>query len=172
MAEHEIESDGSTGNFIWLAEAERHIGLKEIPGTQHSSTISGWLSQLGAWWRDDETPWCGVFVARCFKFAGIAIPQHWYRARAWADWGYKLDAPVYGCVVVFGRDGGGHVGFCVGYDSLGRLMILGGNQGNAVSIAPFDRSRVIAYRWPPGTPLRLNPIPLIRTDAASSRNEA
>ena len=50
----------------------------------------------------------------------------------------KLNNPAYGCIVVFSRAGGGHVGFLVGKDKQGNLMILGGNQSNAVNIKPFD----------------------------------
>ena len=137
----------------WLIEARKYIGLAEIPGPKHNPTIIKWLEHLKAWWRDDETPWCGVFVATCIDAAGIALPANWMRAKAWADWGGRLSAPVPGCVVVFERLGGGHVGFVVGRTANGCLMVLGGNQGNKVSIAPFCRDRVQAYVWPPGVPL-------------------
>lgn len=61
-----------------------------------------------------------------------------------------MDKPAHGCVVVFARQGGGHVGLLVGEDTAGNLLILGGNQGNAVNIRAFPRDRVLAYRWPPG----------------------
>lgn len=32
-------------------------------------------------------------------------------------------------------------------------MVLGGNQGNRVSIAPFDWTRAVAYVWPSGVPI-------------------
>lgn len=134
----------------WLAEARKHIGLREVVGVKHQPVIQRWLAELGAWWRDDETPWCGVFAAHCVQLAGYPTPKNWMRAKAWAD--YRPDAmlsrPAYGCIVVFGRVGGGHVGFVVGRDPVGRLMVLGGNQGNQVSIRAFDPSRVMAYVWP------------------------
>lgn len=156
----------------WMIEAAKHVGLKEIPGKEHAPVIQQWLRELRAWWADDETPWCGVFVAHCCKTAKLPLPSAWYRAKAWSGWGTPLSAPAVGCVVVFERAGGGHVGFVMGKDKLGRLMVLGGNQGNAVSIAPFDRTRVIAYRWPDGYPFTASALPLLDTHAASSRNEA
>lgn len=132
----------------WIAEARKHIGLAEIPGKRHNGVISGWLRALKAWWDDDETPWCGTFVAHCCRAAGRDLPQHWYRAKAWADAGTRLPRPAYGCIAVFERAGGGHVGFVVGQDGAGNLLVLGGNQGNKVSIAAFERSRAIAYVWP------------------------
>lgn len=162
----------------WVAEARRHIGLAEIPGKQHNPKIINWLNTLNAWWRDDETPWCGTFVAHCCRVAGRGLPQHWYRAKAWADAGTRLQHPAYGCIVVFDRKGGGHVGFVVGQDSQGNLMVLGGNQGNKVSIAKFPRSRATAYVWPsdkgkPSRPLDSRyKLPRIQMAGGFSSNEA
>lgn len=137
----------------WLTEARRHLGVAEVPGPEHSSVIQSWLYKLRAWWIDDETPWCGVFVAACMDATGIPLPKNWMRAKAWAEWGSRLSAPVPGCIVVFERQGGGHVGFVVAKTANGNLMVIGGNQGNRVSIAPFDRTRAVAYVWPPGVPM-------------------
>lgn len=133
---------------FWLTVARRNLHVVEIPGKQTAPAIAKWLANLKAWWSDDETPWCGVFVAECMREAGVPLPKHWYRAMAWSDWGLRLASPTLGCVVVFARSGGGHVGIFVGRDEQERLMILGGNQGNRVSIAPFDPARAVAYRWP------------------------
>ena len=134
--------------LAWVAEARKHLGLAEVPGKRHNPVITQWLITLRAWWRDDETPWCGTFVAHCCRIAGRRLPKHWYRALAWADAGTRLPAPAYGCIAVFGRQGGGHVGFVVGRSRDGHLMVLGGNQGNKVSIAKFAKERVVAYVWP------------------------
>lgn len=158
--------------YSWVAEARKYIGLKEIPGPKHNSIIQGWLKRLNAWWSDDETPWCGVFVAQCLQAVDIKYPGAWYRAKAYLDWGDKIDMPEYGCVVVFTREGGGHVGFVVGKDDKGRIMVLGGNQGNAVSIAPFELYRVSGYRWPTGYARNKSALPVIASSASSSRNEA
>lgn len=157
----------------WLAYGERFVGLREIPGAPTDPVIAGWLKTLRAWWNDDETPWCGTACAAWFDAVGIAIPKAWYRAKGWLDWGQKLTGPTLGAVVVFERQGGGHVGIIAGIDTRGNLMVLGGNQGNKVSIAPFERSRVIGYRWPPGKPLPgLSTMPVITSTAELSRNEA
>lgn len=133
---------------LWVEEARSHIGLAEIPGKKHNYAILQWLAKLGAWWRDDETPWCGTFVAHCLGAQGIALPKHWYRALAWADWGVAV-APRLGAVAVFERKGGGHVGFLVGQTATA-YAVLGGNQGNKVSIATLPKERLRATRWPAG----------------------
>jgi uncharacterized protein (TIGR02594 family) len=132
----------------WLVEARASVGLREIPGALTAPTIQRWLTELGAWWRDDETPWCGVAVAAWMRAAGQPLPKHWYRAKGWLDWGVPLQHPDVGAVVVFEREGGGHVGLVVGRDLGGRLMVLGGNQGNAVNVRAFLRERVVGFRWP------------------------
>jgi uncharacterized protein (TIGR02594 family) len=157
----------------WLVEARKHVGLREVPGKTHAPVIQRWLRQFGAWWVDDETPWCGTFVAACLEAAGVRRPRNWFRALAWLDFGTPILAPRVGCVVVFSREGGGHVGFLVGQDEEGRLMVLGGNQGNAVSVAPFERFRVRGYRWPSSVPAPAAGLPLLASNGAvSSRSES
>ncbi len=132
----------------WMVEAKKHIGLREIVGKQHSSTILKWLKSLGAWWQEDETPWCGTFVAHCLKMAGVAYPKHWYRALDYVNYGTKLVRPAYGCVAIKTRKGGGHVCFVVGRDQkTNKLVCIGGNQGNAVSYALYNDSDFQEFRW-------------------------
>lgn len=158
----------------WLTVARKYVGLREIPGKEHNPTILRWLKELHAWWYEDETPWCGTFVAAVMRETGYVLPKAWYRARAWLEWGTVLNAPVFGCVVVFARVGGGHVGFVVGRDKQGRLLVLGGNQSNRVSVAPFGTDRVLGYRWPLEalTAPKIPPPLLASNGAPSSANEA
>ena len=162
----------------WIVEARRYVGMAEIPGKQHNPTIQNWLRTLKAWWSDDETPWCGTFVAYCCRIAGRSVPKDWFRALAWAEAGERLTAPAYGCIAVFNRAGGGHVGFVVGRDRVGNLMILGGNQGNKVSIAKFSKERVVAYVWPSVNGAKNQPaqdryrLPVLVSNGAFSNNEA
>lgn len=163
----------------WVVEARKHIGLKEIPGKQHNPTIINWLVGLKAWWKDDETPWCGTFIGHCIKTAKRYVPSAWYRAKAWANAGTTLTSPAYGCIAVFERTGGGHVGFVVGKDKFGNLMVLGGNQGNGVNIKPFSRTRVVAYVWPSREDgsrswptVERYSLPVLNSDGKLSTNEA
>jgi uncharacterized protein (TIGR02594 family) len=103
--------------------------------------------------------------------SGIKYPKAYYRAKAWLDWGMPLQMPAHGCVVVFSRAGGGHVGLVVGESPDWSLAVLGGNQGNAVSIAMFDRDRVLGYRWPASYSVPPH-YRLARAEAARSPGEA
>ena len=157
----------------WLPRARGYLGTREVPGKGTAPTIARWLRELRAWWGDDETAWCGVFVAAVMREEGFKPPKHWYRAKAWLEFGVGIQQPSLGCIAVFERKGGGHVGFVVGVDEKGRLMILGGNQGNAVTVAPFDRARAIGYRWPSTVQVPAPSLPLVASNGASSSiNEA
>ena len=137
-----------TPELPWIAEARKYIGQREIKGASHNTLILSWLDKLKAWWKNDEEPWCGVFAAQCLSSSNREIPKNWYRAKEYLNCGTALSTPAYGCIVVFSRTGGGHVGFVVGKDKYENLMVLGGNQGDAVSIQAFSISRVAGYRWP------------------------
>jgi uncharacterized protein (TIGR02594 family) len=151
----------------WMRTARRLIGTREIVGKRHSPTILGWARELagefGAWvksapfWSNDETPWCGLFVAKVFFAHGLKVNANFPSARAWANWGRACN-PCPGAVLVFGRKGGGHVGFYVS-ETATHFNVLGGNQGNAVNIMAIAKSRLLATRWPaeskqiPGAPV-------------------
>jgi hypothetical protein len=66
----------------------------------------------------------------------------------------------------------GHVGLVVGEDRTGNLLVLGGNQGDAVRVSAFGRARVVAYRWPPAVDVLPGPPVLALGDAALSVSEA
>jgi uncharacterized protein (TIGR02594 family) len=129
-----------------LGASELWTLLLDLPGTAPGVVAHGADTPLE---QPSETPWCGVAVAAWMRAAGIEPPPNWFRAKAWLAFGMPLSEPVAGCVVVFERPGGGHVGLVTGVDQIGRLLVLGGNQGNAVSEVPFARERVLGYRWPP-----------------------
>lgn len=143
----------------WLATARSYVGVREVPGARHNNVIIGWLKRLKAWWLDDETPWCGVFVAECMKTHGFDLPQTWMRASSWGSWGANLRAThvAPGAILVFTRKGGGHVGFYVGEDKL-FYYVLGGNQNNMVNVAKIAKARCTAIRWPRGEPVIGGPV--------------
>jgi uncharacterized protein (TIGR02594 family) len=155
----------------WIAEARKLIGLREIKGSQHSPEIlQMWRDIKRAGIKDDETAWCAAFTGAMLERAGIRSSR-FESAASYLTWGVRLDGPAHGCIVVFSRPGGGgHVGFIVGLDPAGRLLVLGGNQGNAVCVKAFDRTRVTGYRWPVDVPI--NSAPLLIGAAAMSASEA
>lgn len=153
----------------WIIEADKFIGLREIKGSQHSPEIlQMWKDIKRGGIKDDETPWCAAFVGSMLERAGVRSSR-FESARSYLEWGQLLALPVVGCVVVFTRHGGGHVGFAVGRDKAGNLLILGGNQSDAVNIKAFPVSRVSGYRWPSGLAVPPAPLPTLSGAELSGR---
>lgn len=153
----------------WLEIARSYEGVREVPGAKHNNIILGWLKRLKAWWADDETPWCGLFVAECMKQAGFDLPKTWMRAKSWSLWGSNLRSShvAPGAILVFTRKGGGHVGFYVGESAL-FYYVLGGNQNNMVNVAKIAKARCTAIRWPRGEPVIGGPVKMTGGIASSS----
>jgi uncharacterized protein (TIGR02594 family) len=166
------------GSQKWLTVARQYLGQAEVSGPGSSSWIKAMWHRLkgGAWYwthygsDDSLLPWCGAFVAKVMDESGFVYPSRYASAKAWLEWGQPLAEPEMGCIVVFGREGGGHVGFVIGRGPGGTLAVLGGNQGNSVSIACFDKSRVLGYRWPLGVHVDVAALPPVT--AQSSPSEA
>ena len=156
----------------WVAEAQKHIGLKEIKGaTHHPEILKMWKDIKRGGIKDDETPWCAAFVGAMLERSGIRSSRY-ESAKSYLQWGRTLSEPVLGCVVVFTREGGGHVGFLVGKDKAGNLLILGGNQSDQVNIRAFPVSRVTGYRYPTELPLPTDPIPVLASGSELSKRES
>lgn len=130
--------------------ASRFIGLAEVSGGEDNPMILAMLKKVAAWAQHDEVPWCSAFVNFVAWFAGCAHSGS-ARARSWLDVGdpVPLTAAVRGMdVVVLARGDNpeqGHVGFFDHLDGLG-VYILGGNQGDRVSVERFPVSRVLGVR--------------------------
>lgn len=161
----------------WFDIATSLIGTREIVGPKHNPTILAWAKRLGSKILginvvDDETAWCGLFVAHCIAEAGIAPAPIAVRASSWATWGSNLraDRLAPGAILVFQRAGGGHVAFYVGEDAT-TYHVLGGNQSNAVSITRIEKSRCVARRWPTGVQVPGAPV-WVNAKGTVSKNEA
>ncbi|MBI3096325.1 MAG: TIGR02594 family protein [Rhodocyclales bacterium] len=154
----------------WLAIARPLVGLEEIPGPQHAPEILAmWRAIKRSGIQSDEVPWCAAFVGACLERAGIRSSR-FESAASYLKWGVRLDGPAHGCIVVFSREGGGHVGFVVGRDEGGKLLVLGGNQGDSVSVKAFPQGRVTGYRWP--VDVHIPSVPLQIGSAETSQSEA
>jgi uncharacterized protein (TIGR02594 family) len=129
----------------WYELALKEVGTLEGPDTADNPKVVAYYRDAGfPDVKHDEVPWCAAFVGAMLKRAGLK-PSGSLMARSYLKWGTKLSSPVQGCVTVIERGTGpfGHVFFFVS-PGLG----LGGNQSDSVSIAPYNQSRVLGYRWP------------------------
>ena len=134
-----------------LFEAVKLLGTKEIAGAKSNKEILQWAKECGLdkIYTNDDTAWCGLFIAVTMLRSNQKPLQKYkaLRAKEWAMYGLYVDKEEakLGDILVFIRDGGGHVGYYVGEDKLA-YHVLGGNQSNMVSIVRILKDRCIAVR--------------------------
>lgn len=127
--------------------AQRFVGVKETPGATSTPVVLAMLQLDGDWPKDDAVPWCSAFTN--FIAWELRLPRSKsLAARSWLQVGRPIDlehAMAENDIVVLERDGGGHVAFFAGLEGE-NVLLLGGNQHDAVNVSPFPRSRVIGVR--------------------------
>jgi uncharacterized protein (TIGR02594 family) len=134
----------------WISEAIKYIGVREIHGPKHAAQIvQFWKDIKRGGIKTDEVPWCAAFVGAMLEKAGFRSTRY-ESAGSYESWGMELEKPCFGCIAVFRRTGGGHVGFVVGKTAEGKLQVLGGNQNDQVCIAEFPTKNLVCYCWPIG----------------------
>ena len=137
---------------LWLVPAFQELiaGVSEVPGPASNPRIDAYLATVGMQ-SGDETAWCSAFVNWALDQAGIGGTGK-PNARSFLDWGDPCE-PRVGAITVLWRgapDGcQGHVAFLLGWSSAS-VFLLGGNQGDAVSVASYNTQRVLGHRWPKG----------------------
>jgi uncharacterized protein (TIGR02594 family) len=145
--------------YQWLAleSAPRHLlkalelyGVTETVGPKNNPAILGWAKEVGldSVYNEDSIPWCGLFMAVIMKRAVREPVKDPLYALNWNNFGVKIGQPMLGDVITFSRQSGGHVGLYVGEDAAA-YHILGGNQGDKVSIVRIAKARVSQVRRPP-----------------------
>jgi uncharacterized protein (TIGR02594 family) len=128
-----------------IARAELALDVREVAGAQNNPRITMYHASTSGGAAPDETAWCSSFANYCVEQAGLnGTNSKW--ARSWHDsrWGSEVtNAPQEGDIVVWRRHSqnveGGHVAFFVDADA-DSIRVLGGNQGNRVSITRFPRN--------------------------------
>lgn len=132
-------------------------GVVEGAGAADNPVILSWANEVGlaTSFSHDAIPWCGLFMALVARKAGKTIPDKPLWALSWASFGVRAPQPGLGDVMVFRRDGGGHVALYIGEDAAA-YHVLGGNQSDRVCFTRIARNRLHAarrpaYRQPPLT---------------------
>jgi len=134
-------------------EADLKLNIKEAPGSANNPIIVSWFDVSGLakkYWHD-STSWCGVYVnaklRRYFPASKLAKNPAW--AADWLKVGKKLLTFKFGCVMVVKSDysnSGYHVTFGYGIDG-DYYLGAGGNQGNAMNVTKYHKSKVAAFIW-------------------------
>ena len=134
----------------WLSQAWREFGQAEHAGAKENARIVAMFRDAGhASVVRDEVAWCAAYCGASLERAGIRSTRS-LMARSYLAWGEALAEPRMGAVAVFSRGSDpalGHVGFWLG-ESDGEVVLLGGNQGNQVSVVRYSKERLIGLRWP------------------------
>lgn len=138
--------------------AQRFVGVSEVPGTTSNPQVLAMLRLDNKWPEDDSVPWCSAFTNYITWLLRLPRSKS-LRARSWLLVGevIELDQAMAGFdVVILKRGKGtqpgpdvieapGHVGFFAGSEG-SDVLVLGGNQGDTVSIARYAKSRVLGIR--------------------------
>jgi uncharacterized protein (TIGR02594 family) len=154
----------------WVSEVRACTGVDEVPGSADSPIIMAWrmdishafpeMASYTAGYTGDDIAWCGFGLAGAMARSGIKPPynpsddtESYLWALSWAAWGQRLPAPKVGCVMVFEREGGGHVAILEKLEGW-TAWIRGFNQSDTVNVTTraMDSSFVAAV-WPEGWPL-------------------
>ncbi len=134
----------------WMDHAWAELGQREIAGTDDNARIMALYRELGDGdIAHDEVAWCAAFVGATLQRGGVASTQS-LLARSYLGWGEPLAQGRLGAVAVFSRGGdttSGHVAFYLDEDDA-RVFVLGGNQGDAVTVTAMARDRLLGLRWP------------------------
>lgn len=142
--------------------ATRFVGLKEAKGPTSNSHVLAMLQLDAGWVTDDSVAWCSAWVNYIAWLLRLPRSKN-LSARSWLTVGtvIPLNEAVRGFdVVVLKRGEGdqpgpevlkapGHVGLFSAYEgggTTGVVWVLGGNQGDQVSLAPWPIGHILGIR--------------------------
>ena len=86
-----------------LSIAQSQIGLGEIGGKNRGVYVRQYLNG------QEGLPWCAGFISYCLKKSGYNLP-YTLRARNFMKLGKIIKNPQAGDLIIFSRQGGGHIG--------------------------------------------------------------
>lgn len=144
-------TSASVGTGDAFRVANSYLGVRELADAQSNPQIDKWIRSINPEFANDSTAWCSAFVNGVADEAGF-VGSGKLNAKSWLKVGDEVPAAQakQGDVVVLWRDNKsswkGHVGFFHSYDKKGNIRILGGNQGNQVSIKTYSSNRILGFR--------------------------
>jgi uncharacterized protein (TIGR02594 family) len=110
--------------------------------------VLAYYKEAGVPQTHDEVPWCAAFVGAVLARCGVQGTGS-LLARSYESWGraVPLEKAQRGDVVILsrGQPWQGHVAFYEGLSG-SNVTLLGGNQGNRVSVTAYPKARVVAVR--------------------------
>lgn len=134
----------------WMEHAWAELGQREVSGSNDNPRILDFYREAGhPEAAHDEVAWCAAFVGASLQRAGYAGTRS-LMARSYLNWGERITTGRLGAIAVFARGSDpttGHVAFYLDSDA-SRIFVLGGNQGDAVSVTAMARDQLLGLRWP------------------------
>ena len=138
--------------------AQRFVGVKEAPGEASNPQVLAMLKLDAKWPKGDDVHWCSAFANYVCWLLRVPRSKS-LRARSWLSVGraIKLEHAKPGFDVVIlkrgkGKQPGpenttapGHVGFYAGEHGM-HVLVLGGNQKDAVNVQAYSRKLVLGVR--------------------------
>lgn len=122
------------------------LGLNE---GDKATALNEYLANGGVNLDPAVTAWCAAFMNATLAQSGMKGTGS-NLARSYLEWGQPVDKPQRGDVAVFSRGDPngpyGHVGFFEGYNADGSIRVLGGNQGDAVSVSSYGADQLLGFR--------------------------
>lgn len=138
-----------------VSAALQYYGVKEIKGAKSNPVILDMARGIGCGdiYTQDDTSWCAVFINHLIRITGkppVDYKNDRYnllRAKWLLNWGnaVKKGDEQLGDIMVFDREGGGHVGILIAHSETS-FHILGGNQSDSVNIIELAKNRLIGAR--------------------------
>lgn len=126
--------------------AAKQIGLNE---RDQNAALQEYMTNGGVNLDPAVTAWCAAYVNATLAQTGQKGTGS-NMARSFMEWGTGVDQPQKGDLAVFSRGDPngpyGHVGFFDGYNEDGTIRVLGGNQGDGVSIAAYSPDDLLGFR--------------------------
>ena len=113
-------------------EITKYFDYTQLKGTSSAKT--------------DQTPWCAAFVNYCLETAGVdgTMMATAYSFKKWGQ-SFPTSEPKFGAIAIMNYS---HVGFVVGKNKDGRIVLLGGNQKDAINLSPNPGNRVSKFVYP------------------------
>lgn len=138
--------------------AQRFVGVSEVSGSASNPHVLAMLRLDQNWPKDDDVPWCSGFMNYIAWILRLPRSKS-LRARSWLLIGNSVsveNAEVGFDIVILKRGSGnqpgpdvieapGHVGLFAGIEG-GKVLVLGGNQADSVSVSRYPVSRLLGIR--------------------------
>ena len=134
-----------------LAAAKRYVGTEEWAGAASNPAVEELWTKAGfGVAHKDDVPWCAAFVGAVL--AQVGLPNTGKpNARSYLEYGTSIDPEQArpGDIIVFWRGSPsgwqGHVAFFAEWAG-SDVMVIGGNQSDAVTRAAYPRHKIIGVR--------------------------